>query len=172
MPLLTLQQTDTATSFPVPASGSPIGVNPMDRMMVAGGIPGVTEVVSEFQSGKGIRKRCLGFFHTPVGSPGVAVWPAGEYVVPVNVTAIPPGTFLDEVRVLRLAPDGSLLGVVGSVSGLSGGAGVCTVVVAGVESSGDVADLLGVGVIFRTAGAGARSVGVTPSDVITTPIPV
>jgi len=115
-----------------------------------------------------------------IGEPGIVIWPAGTYVVRVNVAAGNANIRFREVYLHAISPPagcggvGTGLGFVGSLTGLStlASLGVKTfnVVVASDFAAAENANLYVTVVLSNSSALMNQQIQITPNQVLTTPI--
>ena len=171
---LTFQQTDEVSACApmaacAPAPSSPIEAPLVDVSMRVDGTPGTTEETMDIPAGSSVYKT---FFQS--GQVGRADWPGGDWTVNINITTAQNNITLSGVWICRIKDDCTPDVAVGSnTTGFdASAAGVISVPVSGTLTSGLETDRVYIVCEFTNSHSmTARTVGVTPSETVASPIP-
>jgi len=168
------QQTDSAAvDGSIAACTSLAASSSIDNRQVSqSGTPG-TSTPSVTQTDKFIIQRLI-HWESTTGEPGLTNWSAGNWTIPLNVTALNTSLTWDSVYICRVNSSGVSQGTVGSATGLGislGTTGVNTATVSGSSQTASSTDR--VYVVLGIANVGANnSFSYKPDQVITSPLPV
>lgn len=174
MALITFQQTDEVSPCApmaacAPAPSSPIEAPLVDASMRADGTAGATEETMDIPAGSSVYKA---FFQS--GQVGQVDWPGGDWTVNINISTAQNDITLSGVWVCRIQDDCTPDVAVGSntTSFDASAAGVISVPVTGTLTSGLTTDRVYIVCEFTNGHTmNARTVGITPSETVASPIP-
>ena len=108
-----------------------------------------------------------------IAEPGIAYWPAGNYIIPLNITTANTNLTWTETYVHRISHGCSSVALLGSLVGQSislGTVGIKTMIVAGIAYSNNENDMIYITLVFSNASAMAQTAVYMPNQVIITPI--
>jgi hypothetical protein len=171
VPVTQYQQTDTAALDGAEAacSGATLNSNTFTSQAQQGGTAGSTAHSVTTASPV---TRAFAMFESPSGDPGLTSWPAGNWVVRLNVTAAAPlGTTLDSVYVCRVNSAGVSQATVGSNTnpGVAlNSTGVKTVTVSGSAQTAGATDRWYIVLSYKTT-ASSGSFSIKFDQLIDTP---
>ncbi len=165
------QQTDNAAQHGAIAacSGDTPATAVDDIELDVGGTPGTSEdtiTLTPSAIARGWHMESIS------GEPNEATWIPGDYVIRFEVTAENMNVSLREVHVCRVDSSGGSPVTIGSnsVNRALGTAQVETITIAGAEDTGAASDRLYIVLSFSASGHNPASVGLTPSQIVDTPI--
>lgn len=124
-----------------------------------------------------LTRACL-WFTTVTNQPNATSWPAGDWVVPINVTVKNNFMYLEEVHICRVGTDGAnncaSKGSVGSQTGLGmqlNSTGVKTITISGSAQTADAGDRIYIVCVLRNAhNSQSQAIQVKADQVVTTPL--
>lgn len=165
-------QTDTsAQDGPMKACAvGTLAAIPRARQMASGATPGVTEETISIAADS---ERLGWMLQSAPGEPGGITWPTGTVVSRLNITSAPGTLYLHAIYVCRITSAGVLVGSYGSLTGMhvTLSPGVKTHNVPVSRITGSVTDELYMVYSFHNHELLInQSVGITPDQVIDTPI--
>ncbi len=170
--LISYQQVDAAHQCGtlVGCSGGTIATTPIARQVIDGGIPGTNEetiVIADFATQAGFM---IG--STPL-LPGDLSWEDGDWVVRINVTTGDGKVTWEDTYVCRFDANCNSLAVVGSLLAQAislASTGVQSMTIPGVIQAANVDDIFYIVLIFANAGGGPSALGLTPDQILDTPL--
>ena len=168
---IVFQQSDTVVDAPLGSacSGLVLGAQRINVQLSEHGIPGSTARAFNVTTSA---VRAHAFLRTVEGDPGKATWDAGQWVVRVRIFGeLSGGAQIRRCYVCRTSRFGTSLATVASVLGLAINctAGVKTITLSGVETTGDATDRVSVVLGMRST-LGTVTVRVLPDQLVDSPI--
>lgn len=169
----TFQQTEDSVSCGGQAACS--GATPHSSGVVFGlhetGTPGAGQ--GNITLPAGLTRACL-WMTTVNNQPNSTSWPAGDWVIPINVTVKNNSMYLEEVHICRMGSGCVSQASVGSQTGLNlqlNTVGVKTITVSGSAQTADATDRIYIVCVLRNNhSAKAQAIQVKADQVITTPL--
>lgn len=120
-----------------------------------------------------LTRACL-WFSSLANQPNATSWPAGDWVVPINVTVKNNFMYLEEVHICRVGSDCSNKGSVGSQTGIGlqlNSTGVKTITIAGSAQTADAGDRIYIVCVLRNDhNSQSQAIQVKADQVVTTPL--
>ncbi len=132
----------------------------------AAGSAGITATVS------GVGSASVIMFESPTGDPGLTSWPAGNWVVRLNVTSANANLVWDAAYVCRCNSSGTNQGTVGSLTGQGlslGSTGIKSMTISGSTQTAGSSDRFYIVLVFKSSAGGPQSVSWHSDQLIDTP---
>jgi hypothetical protein len=168
-----LQQTDTAAVDGAMAACSALASSqtPDNKQASSGGSPGTTTPqISLFGSDNGSRGI---HFESATNEPGQTSWPAGNWVVRLNVTTANTNIQWISTHICRVTSNGVNQSTVGSLTGQSislGSTGVQSMTISGSSQLAQAGDRIYIVLGFKNINVAPQAFNYQPNQLIDTPI--
>jgi hypothetical protein len=171
---ISLQQTDTAAidGAVVACSGAGAGTTTDNKQATQGGTPGVSSPTISL-AGNQTNNRGI-HFESAANEPGQTSWPAGNWVVRLNVTTANANITWTGTYICKVNSSGQSLATVGSLTGQSlglGSTGVQSMTVSGSAQTANATDRIYIILIFSNSQTSFQSFNYRPNQLIDTPFP-
>ena len=145
--------------------------SPQCLLATSGGTAGSVE--NSFAYGAGTGQICFVF---DSGALGLTSWQSGTYYAPIYISTANSNYTLQAIELCRVDASCANLATVGSVTGLgiscgaTGAKAGSSAISGAAQSSTNSTDRLVVLYVFDIGGMGQQSLGITPNQIITTPL--
>ena len=173
MPNIQLQQTDTAALDGALSACSGLGAsqNTDNKQATSGGSPGTTTPQVTLSGSDGGSRGI--HFESAANEPGQTSWPAGNWVVRLNITTGNTNLQWISTYICRVNSNGINQATVGSLTGqsISLGSGPISMTVSGSAQTALVGDRIYIVLGFKNTSALQQSFNYQPNQLIDTPIP-
>jgi hypothetical protein len=171
---ISLQQTDSGAIDGAESACSSAGATSVtdNKKATQGGTPGTTTPTISL-SGNQTNSRGI-HFESAANEPGQTSWPAGNWVVRLNITTANANITWTGTYICRVNSSGQSLATVGSLTGQSlglGSTGVQSMTISGSAQSANVTDRIYIVLVFSNSQTSLQSFNYQPNQFIDTPIP-